>query len=183
MVESVLGRRETYAESTMIEIHNLVANYFQPFQRTLEIERRLLRCNTEAGKNEPLSHNIWARESQDRDRDSFQGRKACKPLLYFSFSPSKAVIPQTSQQNKSLLTDTLKLVMLVEMKYVMEWSNQNRFHGFVEVVLNERDRYVTEVEPIEGPVHLLEGMKIWGNTSWIVNSHIDLVSQTVTKRG
>lgn len=174
VAERVLGRRETYAESTMIEIYNSVANYFQPFQRPLEIERRLLRCTKEAGKNEPLSHDIWVRESQDRDRDSFQGRKACKPLLYFSFSPSKAVIPQTSQRNKSPVTETLELVMLVGMKYAMESSNPNRFHGFVEVVLNERDRYVAEVEPIEGPVHLLEGRKIRGNKSWIVNSHIDL---------
>jgi len=86
--DRVLGRRETYAESTMIEIYNSVANYFQPFERPLEMERRLLRCTKEAGKNEPLSHNIWGWESQDRDKDSFQGRKLCKPLLYVSFSPS-----------------------------------------------------------------------------------------------
>ena len=112
-----------------------------------------------------MSHNIWVRESQDRDKDLFQGREACKPLLYFSFSPSKAVIPRTSQQNKSLVTETLELVMLVGMKYTTESRNSNRFHGFVEVVLNERDRYVAEVEPIEGPVHLLEGRKILGNKS------------------
>jgi len=172
----VLGRRETYAESTMIEIYNSVANYFQPFQRPLEIERRLLRCTKEAGKNEPLSHDIWVRESQDRDKDSFQGRKPCKPLLYFSFSPSKDVIPQTTQRNKSQVTETLELVMLVGMKYATESAKPNRFHGFVEVVLNERDRYVAEVEPIEGPVLLLEVEKIRGKNSSIVNSHIDLVT-------
>jgi len=64
--------------------------------------------------------------------------------------------------------------MLVGMKYATESGKPNRFHGFVEVVLNERDRYVAEVEPIEGPVHLLEGEKIRGKNSWIVNSHIDL---------
>jgi len=48
VAERVLGWRETYAESTMIEISNSVANYFQPFQRRLEIERRLLRCTKEA---------------------------------------------------------------------------------------------------------------------------------------
>jgi len=64
--------------------------------------------------------------------------------------------------------------MLVGMKYATESGKPNRFHGFVEVVLNERDRYVAEVEPIEGPVHLLEGETIWGKNSWIVNSHIDL---------
>ena len=174
VAESVLGRIETYAESTIIEIYNSVANYFQPFKRPLEIERRLLRSTKEAGKNEAVSHNIWVRESQDWYKDSFPGRKAFKPLLYFSVSPSKGVIPRTSQRNKSPVTETLELVMLVGMKYATESSNPNRFHWFVEVVLNERDRYVAEVEPIEGPVHLLEGRKIRGNKSWIVNSHIDL---------
>jgi len=96
VAERVLGRRETHAESTLIEIYNSVANYFQPFQRPLEIERRLLRCTKEVGKNEPLSQDIWVRESNDRDKDSFQGRKTCKPLLYFSFSPSNALIAQTT---------------------------------------------------------------------------------------
>ena len=64
--------------------------------------------------------------------------------------------------------------MLVGMKYATELSNPNRFHGFVEVVLNERDRYVVEVEPIEGPVPLLERRIIRGNKSSIVNSNIDL---------
>ena len=111
VAERVLGRRETYAESTMIEIYNSVANYFQPFQPLWEIERRLLRCTKEAGKNEPLSHDIWVRESQDRDKDSFQGRKPCKPLLYFSFIPSNALILQTTQRNKSQVTETLELVI------------------------------------------------------------------------
>ena len=64
--------------------------------------------------------------------------------------------------------------MLVGIKYATKSSKPNRFHGFVEVVLNERDRYVVEVEPIEGPVHLLERGKIRGKDSWVVNSHIDL---------
>jgi len=42
VAERILGRRETYAESTVIEIYNSVANYFQPVQHPLEIERRLL---------------------------------------------------------------------------------------------------------------------------------------------
>ena len=172
--ERVLGRRETYAGSTMIEIYNSVANYYQPFQRPLEIERRLLRCTKETGKNELLSHDIWVRGSEERDKDSFQGRKACKPLLYFSFTPSKALIPTTSQRNKSPVAETLELVMLVGMKYATESRKPNSFHGFVEVVLNERDRYVTDVEAIEGPVHLLQGGRIRGKNSWIVNSHIDL---------
>jgi len=123
--------------------------------------------------NRPLSHDICVRESQDRDKDSFQGRKPCKPLLYFSFSPSKAVIPQTTKRNKSQVTETLELVMLVGKKYATESGKLNRFHGFVEVVLNERDRYVGEVEPIVGPVHLLEGETIRGKNSGIVNSYIE----------
>ena len=57
------------------------------------------------------------------------------------------------------MAETLELVRLIGMKYVMESSNPNGFHGFVEVVLNEPNRYVAEVEPIEGPVHLLKGRK------------------------
>ena len=174
VAERVLGRRETYAESTLIEIYNSVANYYQPFQRPLEIERRLLRCTRETGKNEPGCHDIWVRESEDRDKDSFPGRKASRLLLYFSFSPPNAVIPQTSQRNKSVVTETLELVMLVGMKYATESSKPNRVHGFVEVVLNERDWYVAEVEPIEGPVHLLERGKIRGKNSWVIKSHIEL---------
>jgi len=174
VAERVLSRRATYAESTMIEIYNAVANYFQPFQCPLEIERRWLRCTKEGGKNKPLSHDIWVRESQDSDKDSFQERKSCNPLLYFSFSPSTAIIPQTTQRNKSQVTETLELVMLVGMKYATESGKLNHFHEFVEVVLNEQNRYMVEVEPIEGPVHLLEGEKIRGKNSWIVNSHIDL---------
>jgi len=64
--------------------------------------------------------------------------------------------------------------MLVGMKYATESGKLNRFHRFVEVVLNERDRYVAKVEPIAEPVHLLEGGKIRGKNRCIVNSHIDL---------
>jgi len=60
------------------------------------------------------------------------------------------------------------------MKYSMESGKPNRYHGFVECVLNKQNWYGAEVEPIEGPVHLLEGEKIRGKSSWIVNSYIDL---------
>ena len=149
-------------------------NYFDHSQHPLEIERRLLPCTKEAEKNRPLSHDIWVRESQDRDKHSFQGRKACQPVLYFSFSPSKALIPRITQRNISQVTEILDQVILVGMKYTMASGKPNRFHGFVEVVPNEWDRYVAEVEPIEGPVHLLEGENIQGKDIWIVNSHIDL---------
>ena len=64
--------------------------------------------------------------------------------------------------------------MLVGMKYAMELHRPNRFYGFMEVVLNERDWYVADVEPIEGPVHLVKRGKIWGKNSWVMNSNIDL---------
>ena len=82
MAESVLGQIETYVESTMIEIYNLVANNFHPFQRPLEVERRLLQYTKEAGKNKPVSHNIWVRESQDRENISTNVR--C--ISYFSLA-------------------------------------------------------------------------------------------------
>ena len=107
MTERVHGRRETYVKFTMIEIYNSVANYHQPFQYLLEIEQRLLRCTKEVERNKTLSHDIWVWESQDTDKNSFQGRKICKLLLYISFSSSKAVILQTTQRNTSLVTETL----------------------------------------------------------------------------
>lgn len=115
--------------------------------------------------NQWMSHDIWVHERQDRDKDSFPGGKACKQLLYILFSLYKAIIPQTSQRNKSPVVETLQLVMLVVMKYKTESSNLNHFHGVVEVVLNEQDRYIPEVYPIEGPVHLLKRSKIRGNQS------------------
>jgi len=61
--------------------------------------------------------------------------------------------------------------MQVGMKDVTQSSNWNRFHGFVQVVLNKPNRYVEKVEPIQWPVHLLEGGKICGKKNWRVNSH------------
>jgi len=60
------------------------------------------------------------------------------------------------------------------MKYATECNNQIHTNAYVEVVLKEQNRYVTEVKPIEGPVHLQVGHKIRGEKSWPVNSHIDL---------
>jgi len=122
-----------------------------------------------------LSNNFGSgKVKRERDKDSFQGRNPCKQILDFLFSPSKAVMPQTTQRNKSQVIGTRELVMLVEMQYVMELRKPNRFTGIVEVVLNKRDRYVMEVEPIDRPVLLLEGEKIQRKNSWIVYSHIDL---------
>jgi len=87
VAERVLGRRETYLESTIIEIYHSGANYFHPFQRLMEIERRLLRCTKEAGKTKPLSHNIWVRESQDRDKDSFQREEAMQTTTILFVQP------------------------------------------------------------------------------------------------
>jgi len=38
----------------------------------------------------------------------------------------------------------------------------NDFYGFVKVVLNEREQYIAEMEPIEGPFHILVVEKIRG---------------------
>lgn len=65
------------------------------------------------------------------------------------------VIPHISQWYKSLVKETLESVILVGIKYEKESSNKNHHHGFVKVVLNKLNQYVTEVEQIEGPVYLL----------------------------
>ncbi|KAG0643370.1 hypothetical protein HOY80DRAFT_997773 [Tuber brumale] len=75
MDDQVHGQRETRAKSTIIESYNSVVNYFTPFQPPVEIEKRLLRCTKDIGENQLLSHAIWVCESEDRDKDSFQGRK------------------------------------------------------------------------------------------------------------
>ena len=72
------------------------------------------------------------------------------------------------------MTEAFELVILVGMKYAMELSNLIRFHGIVELVLNERDLNVAELKPIERPVSLMERRKIWENKIWIVKSHVDL---------
>ena len=66
--------------------------------------------------------------------------------------------------------------MLAGMKFATDSSRPNRFHGFVEVTENRADRYIAEVEAIEGPVHLVkEDERCKDNKArWIVNSHIDL---------
>lgn len=51
----------------------------------------------------------------------------------------------------------------------------NRFHGCVEVELDNRDRSVAEVGSIEGPVQLVEVNETrQRRKTWIVNNHIDL---------
>jgi len=54
VVERVLGRTETYAESTLIEIYNSVANCLHAVHGPLEITRRLWGSTKEPGKNPPV---------------------------------------------------------------------------------------------------------------------------------
>jgi hypothetical protein len=144
------------------------------------------------GKREPVTHDIWIRANADRTQDSFQGRKASRPLLYFAYTPPQfaATLCGSDGQRvasqrrtdrvrgrivQTLVPQTIELVMLVGMKFTTASSKPNRYHGFVEVELNTRDRYVAQVEAIEGPVHLVDvNEKRQTGKRWIVNSHIDL---------
>ena len=70
---------------------------------------------------------------------------------------------------------TLELAVLVGYKFTGLSGKPNRLHGFVEVELDSRDRSVTEVGSIEGPVQLVEVNEVrQSRKTWIVNSHIDL---------
>ncbi|KAG0633504.1 hypothetical protein HOY80DRAFT_1063569 [Tuber brumale] len=76
MVAKVPSQRGPKAESIMIKIYNSAANYFPRFQYPREFEKRMLQYTEEIGKNLLLRHDIWVHESEDRDKDSFQGRKS-----------------------------------------------------------------------------------------------------------
>ena len=117
--------------------------------------------------------NIWVRISQNRTQDTFQGRKLCTPLLYFSYTPPKFATQlhgpeghcvETELQTKStqgrrhevMMPKTLELAVLVGYKFTGSSGNPNRIHSCVEVEFISRDRSVTEVGSIEGPVQLVE---------------------------
>jgi hypothetical protein len=69
----------------------------------------------------------------------------------------------------------LELIILMGYKFAGRSSFPIRFHGLVEVELNRKDRYVTDVEVIEGPVHLVDTNETRSSRKrWVVNSHLDL---------
>jgi hypothetical protein len=93
MAERILGNAETFAHNVFIEDYNSMANFYQPFQRPLQVEKRLMRCVwTGNGKRTPITHTIWVRISADRTQDSSQKREVFMPLLYFAYTPQKSAV-------------------------------------------------------------------------------------------
>ena len=195
LTERILGPDETFADKVRIEVYNSVANFYQPFQRPLEVQKRFMRCVRICdGKRAAITHNVWVRVKEDRTEDTFQGRKVFTPLLYFSYRPPMfaaqlrgpegqkvAAEPQSrstgGRTHLVFVPQALELAVLVGYKWKDPCSRPNRFHGCVEVEL-DGIRCVAEVGSIEGPVQLVEvneGRRT-GRTrkTWIVNNHIDL---------
>src|SRR6266852_2232498 len=93
LAERILGHAETYADNVFIEVYNSVANFYQPFQRPLQVAKRLMGCvRTGDSKRTPVSHTIWVRVNVDRMQDTFQGRQVSMPLLYFAYMPPKSAV-------------------------------------------------------------------------------------------
>ena len=193
LAERILGHAETYADNVFIEVYNSVANFYQPFQRPLQVEKRLMRCvRTGNGKRTPITHTIWVRISADRTQDTFQGREVCMPLLYFAYTPPKSAIQHRApngqrvsaklqprsmggRKNDVLVPETIELAVIMDYKFTGHSGLPNKYHGFVEVGLEGRHRYVVEVGSIEGPVQLVEVSETRkSRKTWIVNNHIDL---------
>jgi len=193
LAERILGPAETYADNILIEVYNSVANFYQPFQRPLQVEKRLMRCvRTGDGKRTPVSHTIWVRVNADRTQDTFQGRQVCMPLLYFAYTPPNSAVQHRAadgqqvaaklqsrsvegRKTEILVPEKIELAVIMGYKFTGPSGLPNKFHGFVEVELEGRDRYVVEVESIEGPVQLVEVNETRkSRKTWIVNNHIDL---------
>jgi hypothetical protein len=193
LTERILGPANGYANRVHIEVYNSVADYYQPFQRPLLVEKRFLRCSKDENTKRGLvTHDIWVRVNTDRTQDSFQGRQPCRPLLYFCYTPPEwasqvrgpgGQCVATREVTKSMrgravkvsIPQRLELVMLMGYKFAGRSSLPNKFHGLVEVELNRKDRYVADVEVIEGPVHLVDTNETRSSRKrWVVNSHIDL---------
>ena len=91
--ERILGPNETFGDTVRIEVYNSLANFYQPFQQPLEVQKGILRCVRFGGdKKSAVTRNVSVCVKQDRTHDSFQGRKACTPLLYFSYTPPKFAV-------------------------------------------------------------------------------------------
>jgi hypothetical protein len=74
-----------------------------------------------------------------------------------------------------LVPEKIELAVIMGYKFTGPSGLPNKFHGFVEVELEGRDRYVVEVESIESPVQLVEMNETRkSRKTWIVNKHIDL---------
>src|SRR3978361_1821045 len=125
------------------------------------------------GKRTPVSHTIWVRVNVDRTQDTFQGRQVCMLLLYFAYTPPQSALQHRAAdgqrvaaklqprsaggRNKEILVpEKRELVVIMGHNFTGPSGLINKFHGFVEVELEGRDRYVVEVESIEGRVQLVE---------------------------
>jgi hypothetical protein len=114
------------------------------------------------------------------------------PLLYFAYTPPKSAVQHRAADGQRiaaklqprsvgggkkefLVPEKIELAVIVGYKFTGPSGLPNKFHGFVEVELEGRDRYVVEVESIEGPVQLVEVNETRkSRKTWIVNNHIDL---------
>ena len=193
LTDRILGPGDDFADKVRIEVYNSVANFYQPFQRPLEVQKRFLRSvQSGDGKRPAITHDVWVRVKLDRTEDTFQGRKVCTPLLYFSYTPpafatklrgpaGERVAVESRQQctrgrnHVVWVPQMLELAVLVGYRYKNPSGRPNRFHGCVEVEQDGRDRSVAEVGSIEGPVQLVEVNEARrSRKTWIVNNHIDL---------
>ena len=120
------------------------------------------------------------RQFADTGIDSFQGRKACFPLLYFGYTPPAAHLkyftsPDVVQEQRVGTKEPSELgfAMIQGTKFVNPSSKPDPAHGFVEVEIDQGDRYIAPIGSIEGPVQLVE-VDENSARSWLVNSHIDL---------
>ena len=72
LTERILGPDETFADQVRIEVYNSVANFYQPFQRPMEVQKRLLHCiRSLNGKRSAVTHDVWVRVKLERTEDSF----------------------------------------------------------------------------------------------------------------
>jgi hypothetical protein len=94
-------------------------------------------------------------------------------LLFFAYTSPKSAVqhraadtqPIASKEQPSsvvrgnkefLVPEKRELAWIMSYKFTVPSGLPNKFHGFVDVELESRDRTVVEVESIEGPVILLE---------------------------
>jgi len=173
----------TCQDGTPIRVYNAVSHWYRPFQNPEEIERVLLKCAKKGKKwqsRKSKDHSIWVRQFVDTGIDSFQGRKACFPLLYFGYTPPAAHLkyftsPDVVQEQRVSTKEPSELgfAMIQGTKFVNPSSKPDPAHGFVEVEIDQGDQYIAPIGSIEGPVQLVE-VDENSARSWLVNSHIDL---------
>ena len=86
LVRAVCGPLGAREGTVRIQVYNSVVFYYQPFQQPKEVKKVFLKCPP--GRSSPTQPNaIWIRETDDRTRDTFQGRRVVIPYLYFEYTP------------------------------------------------------------------------------------------------